>query len=330
MKKKTLIMFAVIGLLFATACGNPKIKNGEEVVAKIDGKEYTADKLYEELKGKYGYTTLMNWIDEEIAEKEIETTDEIESYVDEAIEYYKGYAEAANMSIIEFSANYLGLSGIESEEDLRKFILNDRKLTLAIEKQIGSKIKDSEIEDYYNENYKDLYTYRYILLADDDDAKENIKKIKSALKGKKKDDLVDEFNEQAKKYSTNSDEILVKSATRDKVNEDVWKKLKDLDDYEYSSEISTDEGYYIVLRISKDKAKDIDDVEEEIRNTMAENKLNADQYLGYDALTELRNKYKIAFFDDDLKKGYDDFLKQVEDAKKTSSNSNSNSDSNKK
>ena len=43
------------------------LKNGEEIVAKIDGKEYSAEQLYEELKGQYGYSVLMN---SKIAESE--------------------------------------------------------------------------------------------------------------------------------------------------------------------------------------------------------------------------------------------------------------------
>ena len=256
MKKKALYMVAVIGLLVTTACGNPKLKNGEEVVAKIDGKEYTANDLYEELKGQYGYSVIMNKVDSAIAEKEIEDSDEIKKYVDEAIEFYSNYANAYGMSLADFAANYLGLTNVKSEDDLREYITLDRKLTMAIQNQVASKIEDSEVEDYYNENYKTVYTYRDILIAKDDDSKDTIKKIKEALKDKKDEKLVDEFTSLAKKYSTASnasDGGLYENATKNTVDSDVWKKLGDLDDYKYSNEIETDDGYHIVLRISKDK-----------------------------------------------------------------------------
>ena len=332
MKRKTLYMIAVIGLLATTACGNPKLKNGDEVVAKIDGEEYTANDLYEEMKGQYGYSIIMNKIDTAIAQKEVEDSEEIDKYVDEAIEFYNGYASAYGMSLSDFAANYLGLSSVKSEEDLRNYIKLDRKLTLAIQNQIASKIEDNEVEEYYNENYKTVYTYRDILIAKDDNAKDTIKKIKEALKEKKDEKLVEEFTSLAKKYSTAknaSDGGLYESATKNTVNSDVWKKLKDLDDYKYSDEIETDEGYHIILRISKDKSKELKDVKDEIKGLIAQDKLAKDQYLSYEALTELRNKYKIAFFDKDLKKNYEDFLDQVKEAKKQASNSNSNKESNK-
>lgn len=331
MRKKALYIVAVLTLLITTACkSNPKIKNGEEVVAKINGKEYTADELYEELKGQYGYNTIINWIDGTIAENEVETTDEINAYVDEAIEFYSYYAESYGMTLPNFAASYLGLSGIESEDDLREYILKDRKLTIAIQNQVASKVKASEVESFYNENYKTVYTYRDILITNDDDAKDTIEEITKALKDKKGDDLVEEFASLAKKYSTDtnaSDGGLVESATKNKVDEDVWKKLADLDDKEYSKDaIETDAGYHIILRISKDKAKDLDDVKEEIKASIAQSQLEADQYLSYDILTELRNKYKITFFDKDLKENYNDYLEELESVKKAAAESNSNTE----
>ena len=143
--KKALYLVAVLGLVLTTACGNPKLKNGEEVIAKIEGKKYTADNLYKELKGKYGYSTIMGWIDQEIAEKEVETTDEITKEVEETINYYRQYAESYGMSLAQFAANYLGLS-VSSDDELKKFIENDRKLNIAIENQVASKFKDRKIK----------------------------------------------------------------------------------------------------------------------------------------------------------------------------------------
>ena len=328
MKKKTLYLLAVFGLILTTACGNPKLKNGEEVIAKIDGKEYTADELYKELKGQYGYNTVINWIDSVIADKEVETTDEIKQYVDDAINFYQQYANAYEMTLPQFASSSLGLNGINSEEDLRNYILRDRKLTLAIEKQVASKIKDSEAQEFYNENYKTVYTYRDIIITNDEDAKDTIKKVKNELKDTKSKDLVDKFNELAKKYSADAENVLKENATKNTVDSKVWSALKDLDDNDYSKEIEASDGYHIVLRISKDKGKDFKDVKEEIKTTIAQQKLQEEQFLNYDVLIELRNKYKIVLFDSDLKDGYKDFEKQLADAKKQASNSNSNSDSN--
>ena len=39
MKKKIVYVIAVLIISLTTACGNPKLKNGEEVVAEIEGKK---------------------------------------------------------------------------------------------------------------------------------------------------------------------------------------------------------------------------------------------------------------------------------------------------
>lgn len=325
--KKALYLVAVLGLILTTACGNPKLKNGEEVIAKIDGKKYTAEDLYKELKGKYGYSTLMSWIDQEIAEKEVETTDEITKEVEDTISYYKQYADSYGMSLAQFAANYLGLN-VSSDDDLKKAIENDRKLNIAIENQVASKFKDSEIEEYYNENYKTVYTYRDILISSDKDKEKAIKEIKKELKEKKGEKLVEAFQKMAKsEYSGNTGTDLVENATKNSVNEKIWKELKDLDDYEYSDGIEASDGTHIILRISKNDGKALKDIKDEVTKTMAQEKLKKEQFLSYDMLTELRNKYKLAFFDTDLKENYDKFFEELDKAKEQASNSNSNSNS---
>ena len=315
MKNKALYLVAVFGLLLTTACGTPKLKNGEDAVAKIDGKEYSANDLYDSLKKQYGYSTIMNMIDSEIANKEVETNDEIEAYADEAMDYYKNTASQFGMTLIQFAQSYLNMGTVTTEDEVRDFIITDRKLSVAIERKVAESLSDEDIEKYYNDNYKTTYTYRDFLVVskDTDNA---VKEIKKKLKDKKKDALVDEYKKVAKneKYSQGESKEYTNS-TKNTVEEAIWNKLKDMDDYEYTT-VKTDNGTHFILKISKGKSKELDDVKDEIKTQLAQEKLQSDNLLSYDMLTELRNKYKLAFFDEDLKASYDDFLKQLEDAKK--------------
>lgn len=318
MKKKIMFVFAILSLITVTACGNPKLKNGDEIIAKIDGKEFTAEELYEELKVQYGYNVVIGWIDAAIADKEVKTTKEIEEYVDEAIEFYTYYAESYGMTLPNFAASYLGISGIESEDDLRKYIETDRKLTMAIINKIAEKIKDKDVEEYYNDNYKTPYTYYEILIQNDDSSEEIIEEIMEKLDDKEDEELVEEFEKLAEKYSISASAEnggIVKSATKNQVDKDVWETLEDLDKYELSGEIETENGIYIVIKKSEDKPKELKKVKTEIKEAMAQEKLESDQFLSYDTLTALRNEYKVAFFDEDLKDMYNDFLDEVETTK---------------
>lgn len=318
--KKALCALAVFTLLFTTACGNPKLKNGEEAVAEVNGKKYTADELYKELKGQYGYSVLIDWVDKQIAEAEVETTDKIKAEVDQYVQLYIQYAESYGMSIGDFCNSYLGISGITDEEGLREFITSQTKLTEAIQKQVKAKLTKKEIEDYYNDNYKTVYTYREIYIASYDDADDTVSKVKKEIKDKSGDKLVETFSSLAKEYSdgeTASNGGLVERAIKTKVDKDVWSKLKDLSNGKATSNaIETDDGFYFILRISKDDADDLEDVKDEIKDALVNEKLNNDPTLGYDTLTELRNKYKMAFYDSDLKQGYKSYLEDLEKYKK--------------
>ena len=88
MKKILLSTLACAFLL--TGCGTiPKLENGEEVVAEIDGKSFTANDLYLKLKSYYGTSALVDMINTQIAEKEIETDDDARKYAKSELENIK-------------------------------------------------------------------------------------------------------------------------------------------------------------------------------------------------------------------------------------------------
>mgnify|MGYP003311686987 CR=1 FL=1 len=174
------------------------------------------------------------------------------------------------------------------------------------------------VEEYYNNNYKTPYTYYEILIQNDDSSEEIIEEIMEKLDDKEDDELVEEFEKLAEKYSISASAEnggIVKSATKNQVDKDVWETLEDLDKYELSEEIETENGIYIVIKKSEDKPKELKKVKTEIKEAMAQEKLESDQFLSYDTLTALRNEYKVAFFDKDLKDMYNDFLDEVETTK---------------
>ena len=90
MNKKKIFALVLVLTLMLTGCGKvATLKNGEEVVAKMDGKKITANDLYDELKKQGGAVTLTNMIDSFIVNKEIKTDDDAESYADSQLSSYK-------------------------------------------------------------------------------------------------------------------------------------------------------------------------------------------------------------------------------------------------
>ena len=93
MNTKKIVSAFLIGVLFLTAgCAKtPKLENGKEVFASIDGYKITADDLYAELKERGGLSVMLDMIDKKIVDKEITDKTGAESYADGQVAMYKEY-----------------------------------------------------------------------------------------------------------------------------------------------------------------------------------------------------------------------------------------------
>jgi len=77
MKKKLLASMLIV-LFLATGCGKvPTLKNGEEVVVSIEGKDISIDSLYKEMKDRYALSVLLDMIDEKILNDKYEDDEEL-------------------------------------------------------------------------------------------------------------------------------------------------------------------------------------------------------------------------------------------------------------
>ena len=186
MNKKKLFAFVLAGSLLLTGCGKvATLKNGEEVVAKLNGKTITAEELFDELKNQGGATTLTNMIDEFIVNKEIKTDEDAESYADSQLNSYKqsyqSYGQDFNAALK--SAGYTG------EDDFKDALVTEYKKQKVTENYVKDELSDSEIEKYYDDNIFGDIEARHILISpntDDDMSDEEKEKLKKKLKKKLK------------------------------------------------------------------------------------------------------------------------------------------------
>ena len=319
MKNKLLIVSLGLLVILTTACGkNPKLKNGEEVVVKVDGFKISADTLYKDLKSKYGYNIAINMIDEYIANKEIADSDEIDEYVNSTVEYYSSYAESNGMELEDF----LVYNGVNSVEEFKTSLKNSRKLELAIKKQIGSEFTDEEIESYYNENYSEKQTVKHILIKFDEDEDEYDEAYNTALtvigklKETDKDNLSKTFDDLAFEYSADSSYNnggLIENFMAGEVVKEFWDASKALKANEFTdTPVKTTYGYHVILKVSETEKEDLKNIKDEVRNKLAEKKIQQDTLLQTKTMIELRKKYKLTIYDSDIEKGYNDYKATVE------------------
>lgn len=333
MKNKLLVLSCCLLLVLTTACGKtvPKTKNGEEIIASVDGKDFTVDELYQKMKTSSGYSELINMIDFYIADQEIETTEEMTEQAKKTVEQYVAMAESSNVEL-EALLSYYGLTGVSTEKELEDYLIKNQKINLVIEKQIKEAITDKDIEKYYNDNYSERLTVRHILIKPEESDKDGKKALETAnkvieeLKKADKDKLDDKFVELAKEYSddgTYNTGGLIENFMSGTVVSEFWKASEKLKDGEYTTTpVKTTYGYHVILRKSKSDKPSLEDSKEEIKDAITAEKMENDSLAQYNAMKELREKYKMTINDSDIDSDYKEFLDQLKEAKKESSSSN--------
>ena len=318
-----ILLITVIVLVFTKHI--PKISNGSEVIASINGKKVTANDLYTTLKNTYGQDELLNIIDGYIADKEIEVTDEVTQYVDNVVEYYKQYASYYGVSFEDFLKQYVNISNVTTEEQFRAFVLKDYKKQLVLTKYISDKLTDDEINTYYDANYSKKYTVKHILIEVDDnddaaakkEAQNLIKKLKAKIDNS--EELNKLFDEYAKKYSTDTATaqnggLMENIAEKDVVSE-FWKAVEELKDGELTATpVKTDYGYHIILKVSTTEKEALEDVLTAVKEGAANEKLTNDANLQVTAMAELRDKYNLSIKDDSIKELYLNAVKTAQSA----------------
>ena len=310
----------------------PKTSNGEEILATLNGKTITANELYEALKESYGTEELVNIIDTYIADKEVEITDEHKEYVKEVVDYYKEYAEYYGVDLATFLANYVGLTGITTEDEFSEFVLEDYKKTIAIINYVGDKANEEDLKEYYNNNYSDKLTVKHILIeidpeaedkdAADKEAKQKAKDLIAELNDTSAKKLDSKFEKLAEEYSDDTGSYsnggLVENFSKKDVVEEFWNASYELEDGEYTSKpVKSSYGYHIILKVSSTPVEKFEDVVDDVKYSYAESLLNEDSTLFAAKWGELRKEYKLSIKDDIIKKAYKKTLNEATETEKT-------------
>lgn len=317
MNKKKIFALVLVATLMLTGCGKiATLKNGEEVVAKLDGKSITAEDLYDELKKQGGAITLTNMIDAFVVNKEIKTDDDAKSYADAQLSSYKKSYQSYGQ---DFNAA-LTSAGYSDENEFKDELILEYKKNIVTENYVKDELTDDEIQKYYDDNIYGDIEARHILISpntkddmtDDEKDKAEEKAKKEAEDIIKKLDEGEDFANLAKEYS--DDEGTASkggklTVTYGSVVDEFWDGVNELKDGEYSKEpVKSEYGYHIIYRIKQKEKPKLDDVKDDVIDKLTEEKINNDSTLQTRALVALRKKYNLEISDDELKKSYDNSI----------------------
>ena len=287
------------------------LKDGTQPVAEIDNYTVTADDLYEDMKELYSISSLLDKIDNKILEKKYPETDDMNDEIKETAEnYYKAYKQYYQADKEKFLSN----NGFSSEKAFLEYLkLQYRRNTYAKD-YIKTLISDKDVEKYYNDNvYGDINT-KHILVKVDSSASDKDKKAAEDLAkeiisklndGKSFDEVKDEYKDKItyeelgyKSYNAN-----LESAYMD--------AMQKLDNNSYSKEpVKTSYGYHVIYRIDQKDKPALEDVKEEIIDSLVSEKKSEDKNISYIALDKMREEAGLKFSDTVLEKKYNTYMAQ--------------------
>ena len=330
--KKSLLL-SLICLLTLCGCGEiPKLQNGEEAVITFakDDKEHkiSAEELYNELKANFGLEATIKVIDTYVLETEfadyVETAkDNAASYMDAMIESYGSEQDLLNDIIA--NTNYNSIEGYE------EYLYLSFMQSYAVEEYAKNQVTEKEIDAYYKDSVKgDVEVYHILVTPDvtDDMTTDEKTKAEDAAKTKVQDiikrlkdssDALKTFKELVKEYSEDE-------ATKEKdgnlgyINygdlSEEYDELLDaaykLKDGKYSTEVITTElGYHVIYRNASKEKEKLEDIKEEIIETLANEKLTEDTELSLNSMKYYRELYNLKIIDTELDRQYGIYLNNL-------------------
>ena len=317
--KYRLAIYGVIGGVLATVLvviliwpdRIAKLENGLEPVASIDGLTVTAEDLYEDMKEIYSVNNLLDIIDNKILEEKYPETDEMNTELnDQAEKYYNMYNQYYGYSKEEF----LTKNGFGSERAFIEYLRLQYRRTQYTDDYIKEQITDKEIEKYYEDKvYGDINT-KHILVkvsssATDEEKKEaeNLAKeiITKLNEGKSFDEVKDEYKDKI------TYEELGYKAYNASLESAYMEAMQKLENNSYTKEpVQTSYGYHVIYRIDQKEKPALEDIKDQIKEEIADEKISNDKNLYYVALDKMRENANLKFEDTVLKEKYDNYMSQ--------------------
>lgn len=323
--KKLLICLCMI-LLLVTGCGKvPKLENGADAIVTSNSGNISVDELYQEMKDTYALNTLLNMIDAKLLEEDYPSGEEEDEYVDSQLEqleysfqnsYYVDYYSSFN----SFAAAYFGVSDINA---VRNILALQYKKNAYTEDYARSIVTDKEIEEYYNDKViGDIKASHILIKANYDDSATEDEKNEAFEEALTKANEViaklnngEDFAELAKEYSedgSKDDGGDLGWFNRGDMVEEFEEAAIALEKGKYTTEpVKSQYGYHIILKTDQKDKPTLDEVKEDVIDTLADEKMSEDENIQNKALIQLRKDKEIEIQDDTLKKQYENYVDSI-------------------
>ena len=340
MKKKIIGLCAI--LLLASGCGKvPTLENGQEAIVSFEnGDMISVDDFYQVIKDDYGLQALITMIDTYVLEHEFA------DYVDEAKDRGDYYVDAYVESLGS-EEKVLSTYGFQTMDAFRDYWYLTMLQSHAIEEYAKDQITDEQIEDYYNNDVIGDMEIAHILVTpniDEDATDEETDEAEEKAKAEVEDiiikldeakangeDIEEVFGELVKEYSEDEDSKedngslgRINYGDSDGKYDELIAAAEELKDGEYSTEVITSElGYHVILKVKSYEKEALDDIKDEIIQTLSEDYIQNNDDAGINALQHYRREYGMEIQDDEINRQYSNYIQNLLlQIQQSSSNSN--------
>ena len=321
MKKIFKLMGCALLTVSLTGCGsNPTPDNGNANVVSLEKGEFniTVNDLYSTLKEKYATNYLINEIDKAILNKEYETDDKANAYVENQMKIYRMYYSNNEQQLLSAIQN----AGYKDLAEFQESLVTNYKRTLATDDYVKKNISDSDIKKYYDDNIYGDITVSHILVSlessdnlTDEEKQEAEKKANDKVKEiYEKLDNGTSFSEVAKEYSedkataSNGGRIgtFNKNEMTKQFNSEFEEAVINLKVENYTKKtVKTEYGYHIIYKDAEKEKPALETVKQTILDNLLNDKKKEDDKAEYKAMMDLRESYGLSFNDEDVKAQYD-------------------------
>lgn len=304
MKKYFLATAAVATTLFLGACSNKNeigmsVPNGNEKFITSDAGNITKQQVFDKMVSEAGLSALLDLVDYDVLSQQYEID---QTEVDKIIDQYK----EKNQNFDEF----LVTQGFKDEAELRQYIeLSLYRQKVADELAV---VTDEDLEAAYAKSYE--IGARHILVADEETAKEIIKKLDEA------EDKEATFQELAKEYGTDG----TKENGGDLGTFGQGRMISEFEDAAYALElgtytkepVKTQFGYHVIYKYSEGEKKPFDEIKEELTEKVRAQKVSNEAFIA--ALATKREEAGFTLMNDFLEDQYLDVSETYEKSKESS------------
>lgn len=306
-KKKELYIGGIIGIAIGVGLFFLLIFLGvgfgnKTIVGFKDGKIDQKD-LYNEMKKYYQVNYVLELVDRKILDEKYTLNDDQKKELKEEVE---NNLLMYNMYYGVTEEEFYERSGFTSKEDYMDYLSLDYKKELYYEDYLKEKNADKKIEEYYNQNdiFGEISTNHILVEVTDESSKE------TALK--EAQEIIEKLNNGTsfEKIANQYEDVIFEegidfdySDADNLVKEYVDAAIK-LEPGKYTQEpVLTQFGYHIIYCVSKEDKPTLEYVKDVIQQKLG---LTLDN-----ALVELRENNKVEFKDEEYKKQYDEYLKEL-------------------